>query len=231
MQINPDNTITVWSVVGAGAPLALPTTSLTGTVPATAIPAPTTSTIGGVQSKAAVANQFLTQIGTDGSVSQAQPAFSNISGVLAAAQRPALLNQQYATATLTGNSTDQTILTFTVLGGTLAAGRGIRVTLRFLNVGATSTLYKAFFGGTALFTYTDTNANNHEVQFMVFNQLGSTTAQVTMPGFHTFGASVTAPGTITDSAVNTAIDQIVKFTFNVANTVTITKYTWVIELL
>lgn len=50
------------------------------------LPNPGASSKGGVQSKAAVSNQFLTQIGTDGSVLAAQPAFSNISGTATVAQ-------------------------------------------------------------------------------------------------------------------------------------------------
>lgn len=45
------------------------------------LPDPTSTTKGGVFSYAAVANQFLTQIGTDGSVSSAQPAITDISGL------------------------------------------------------------------------------------------------------------------------------------------------------
>lgn len=50
------------------------------------LPFPTISSLGGVQSKAVIAHQFLTQIGTDGSVSSAQPAFSDISGTLGVSQ-------------------------------------------------------------------------------------------------------------------------------------------------
>lgn len=50
------------------------------------LPNPAASAKGGVFSYAAVSNQFLTQIGTDGSVASAQPAFSNISGTATVAQ-------------------------------------------------------------------------------------------------------------------------------------------------
>jgi hypothetical protein len=50
------------------------------------LPDPGASSKGGVYSKAAVSNQFLTQIGTDGSVLSAQPSFSNISGTVGLAQ-------------------------------------------------------------------------------------------------------------------------------------------------
>ena len=54
---------------------------VSGTLAAARLPAPTASSLGGVQSKAAVAHQFLTQIGTDGSVSQGQPAASDLTGL------------------------------------------------------------------------------------------------------------------------------------------------------
>lgn len=50
------------------------------------LPNPASSTKGGVKSYAAVSNQFLTQIATDGTVSSAQPAFTNISGIATIAQ-------------------------------------------------------------------------------------------------------------------------------------------------
>ena len=40
---------------------------------------PTATTIGGVKSKAAITSNFLTSIGTDGSIGQAQPAASDLS--------------------------------------------------------------------------------------------------------------------------------------------------------
>lgn len=51
-------------------------------------PAPTASTLGGVFSSAAGANQFATGVSTAGSLTYAQPAFSNLFGSIAAAQIP-----------------------------------------------------------------------------------------------------------------------------------------------
>src|SRR5262249_26584313 len=56
-----------------------------GTLASGRLPSPTASTIGGVQSKTAASNQFLTAINTDGSVSAAQPSAGNISGLAASA--------------------------------------------------------------------------------------------------------------------------------------------------
>jgi hypothetical protein len=50
-----------------------------GTLPAARLPNPAPTMLGGVESKAAVTHQFLTQIGTDGSVSAAQPAEADLS--------------------------------------------------------------------------------------------------------------------------------------------------------
>ena len=57
----------------------------TGTVPAARLPNPTASTLGGVQSKAAVTNQFLTSISTSGVPASAQPAAAGITGLAASA--------------------------------------------------------------------------------------------------------------------------------------------------
>lgn len=57
-----------------------------GTLPAARLPNPSASTLGGVQSYAAVSNQFINQISTSGVPSSAQPAFANLSGTALATQ-------------------------------------------------------------------------------------------------------------------------------------------------
>lgn len=52
-----------------------------GTVASARLPTPTSTTIGAVKSFASVSHQFLTQIGTDGSITAAQPAASDVSGL------------------------------------------------------------------------------------------------------------------------------------------------------
>lgn len=64
---------------------------ISGSVAASQLPNPGTSSLGGVFSKAAVTSQFLTSISSvDGSIGQEQPAFTDISGSVAASQMPAL---------------------------------------------------------------------------------------------------------------------------------------------
>jgi hypothetical protein len=53
------------------------------------LPFPTSVSIGAILSKAAVANKFLTAVNTDGTIGQAQPSFTNLSGTIAAGQVPA----------------------------------------------------------------------------------------------------------------------------------------------
>jgi hypothetical protein len=75
---------TVTSIV-AGAGLTGGTISTSGTI---ALANPSASTLGGVQSITAVSHNFLTSISTSGVPAQAQPAFTDISGSVTAAQLP-----------------------------------------------------------------------------------------------------------------------------------------------
>ena len=69
-----------------------------GTLPAGRLPTPSASTLGGVQSIAAVTSKFLTSISTAGVPAAAQPAFSDISGTIATGQVPTLNQNTTGTA-------------------------------------------------------------------------------------------------------------------------------------
>lgn len=58
------------------------------TISGSDLPTPGASSLGGVNSLAAVAHKFLTQIGTDGTITAAQPAFTDISGAATSSQLP-----------------------------------------------------------------------------------------------------------------------------------------------
>ncbi len=60
-----------------------------GTLAAARLPNPSSTTLGGVESIAAVSHQFITSISTSGVPALAQPAFTDISGAALAAQIPA----------------------------------------------------------------------------------------------------------------------------------------------
>ena len=74
-----------------------------GTVPAARMPAPTASTLGGVESLAAVTHNFLTSISTAGVPAQAQPAMADVS--------------DYSTGTFTPTDASGAGLTFTQQAG------------------------------------------------------------------------------------------------------------------
>jgi hypothetical protein len=66
----------------------LPAAALIGTLPALSLPNPSATTLGGVESIAAVAHNWITSISTSGVPAQSQPAFTDISGSVAATQLP-----------------------------------------------------------------------------------------------------------------------------------------------
>lgn len=64
-------------------------TDISGSVAASQLPNPSASTLGGVESAAAVTHQWINSISTSGVPALSQPAFTDISGVATAAQLPA----------------------------------------------------------------------------------------------------------------------------------------------
>jgi hypothetical protein len=78
--------------------------NITGTVAASQLPNPTSSTLGGVESLAAVANNFMTGISTSGVPTYSQPSFTNLSGSVAAAQMPAFTGDVTTTAGTTATT-------------------------------------------------------------------------------------------------------------------------------
>lgn len=63
---------------------------LTGTLPAASLPNPSATTLGGTRSISPITHDFLTGISTSGVPSQAQPAFTDISGTATTAQLPSI---------------------------------------------------------------------------------------------------------------------------------------------
>lgn len=140
-----------------------------------------------------------------------------------------LLDMQYSTSVLTGNSADQTVLSYTLPASRMAASKGIRVTARFLQVGTTATTYKLKFGGTTVWAAATTSASNGLATISLFNQPGVTNAQVVLGSASVISSAVLNAATIADSAIDTTSPVVVLFTFNVDATVTLTKYGWAVE--
>lgn len=68
--------------------ISLHSTDIVGTIPTGLIPAPTASTLGGVNSIASASHNWIAYIDTAGLPHQSQPAFSDISGSIAPSQIP-----------------------------------------------------------------------------------------------------------------------------------------------
>lgn len=66
--------------------ISLNAADITGTIPSGSLPPPTASTLGGVESIAAVSHQWINSISTSGVPSLSQPAFSDISGGISTSQ-------------------------------------------------------------------------------------------------------------------------------------------------
>ncbi|HZS63502.1 MAG TPA: DUF2793 domain-containing protein [Xanthobacteraceae bacterium] len=85
------------------------------------LPDPTATTKGGVKSLASVAHKWLNAIGTDGLPSATQPAFSDISGSVGAAQMPALTGDVTTSAGSVATSIASGVVTFAKLASAAIA--------------------------------------------------------------------------------------------------------------
>ena len=107
---------------GAAAPVAC------AILPTQAMPAPTASTLGGVESYAATTHQWLNSISTSGVPSSSQPAFTDISGSVGSTQMPALSGDVTSTAgtvaTTVGKINGAALGTTTATAGNVLVGDG-----------------------------------------------------------------------------------------------------------
>lgn len=141
-----------------------------------------------------------------------------------------LLNAQGSTGALTGNSSDQTIFTFTIPANVIGSGKGIRVKWSETHTsGTASVTYKLTFGSTALVSYSTADVTvQHIGQHEIINATGVQNSQIICNWVLT---NITQVQNATTAAENTANPLVVKLTFNVANTDQVTGRFWLIELI
>lgn len=147
------------------------------------------------------------------------------------------LNKQDVTGTLTGNSADQTVYTYTMPGGTLTSGKCLDINFSAKQLaGATVSTMKVFFGATAVAApgLAD-NANGTLFIFSVrvCNNTASTTNQwASSINTESFGSAAPPDSfsrvTVSTPTENTANPIIIKGTFNVVNTVTLAGEGWTV---
>ncbi len=144
-----------------------------------------------------------------------------------------LLSEQGATVPLTGDSTDKTVYSYTLPGGALQPGHGVRIQAWFTHTGGSAPVtYKLFFGS-GLYASASTPDNGHvlHLEDVVFNDSGATNSQhgaivqnlVTSQLYNAF-----APIT---SSVDTTADVTIKLTFNAANTDQVRGGEFLVELI
>lgn len=115
--------------VGSAGGLATPTSTL----PAAALPTPTASTLGGIQSLTCAANQWLNTVSTAGVPACAQPSASNLSdgntgtGTIVHATSPTLVTPTIGVATAT--SINKMAITAPATSSTLAVANGKTATI------------------------------------------------------------------------------------------------------
>lgn len=134
--------------------------------------------------------------------------------------------------TLTGNAADQVLATFTIPAGTIGVGQGIRITTNFAHtVGSASVTYKVRLGGTVLNTYASTSSGENQLQTVMMNKPGSTTAQATVFCLATINAVLNVCGATFAPAINTSGSLAVDLTFNVAATDQVRADMFLVELI
>jgi|SRR6185312_12344673 len=117
---------------------------ITGTVPPARLPAPTATTLGGVESLAAVSHNFLTSIATSGAPTQAQPAATDLS--------------DYAAGSWTPTDASGASLSFTVTDAVYRKIGALAVVSAVIVFPTTASGLAATIGGLPVARFTGTNA-------------------------------------------------------------------------
>jgi hypothetical protein len=143
-----------------------------------------------------------------------------------------LLNFQPNAAALPGNGTDQTMYTYTLKGGTMKAGQGVRILVAFQHTtGTASVNYRLTWGGTQVFSIPDTGTSFVETEFLIFNQPAVTNSQLEIQRPWIDATTIVRSGSANAQSKDSTVDQAIAFTFNVANTDQVTPYIWLVELI
>jgi hypothetical protein len=142
-----------------------------------------------------------------------------------------LLNEQGPASALTGNSTDQTVYSYTLPANVLQAGKSVVIEYwANHSSGAVAMTHKIFFGATAYLNVTG-NAATGQVYFkaVIANNSGVANAQHGSTVSSYEGATF-LPFTGLTSAIDTTAGVVIKATFNAANTAQLTPGQWKITL-
>lgn len=237
------NSVPALSRLGAGATNTYPKWNSLPDLVASSLPAAGTGS--------GAAHQFATSLNPDAAPTFAQPTLADINGGTAPASQTynfntdnitnailtgssnansvTLLNLQISTGTLTGNSSDQTLWTYTLPANTLGAGKCLTVKAFFSSPSSTSTVFKIFFGSaTTLNVTTGASSVILKADVNICNNPGVTNSQTWAVDSFTIGNLEFA--TTGTSAIDTTANQVVKMTFNNASPNTTLGALWKVSL-
>ena len=144
-----------------------------------------------------------------------------------------LLNFQPGASAVTGNSSDQTLYSFSIPANQIGAGKGMRVSAGFLhNLGSASITYKLILGSTTVCTYSASGGTLTENwQFEIINNPGVQNAQTARSTVFDGTTYIGCFSNNWTTAENLANADTIKATFNVANTDQVTPKFWLVELI
>lgn len=147
-----------------------------------------------------------------------------------------LLNRQDPSAIITGTSSPVTLYSYTLPANTLAAGKGLRVTVQYQHTtGTASATIALSIGGSSVSSYpTTTNQTGNVVtrwSFTWWNKQGLTNSNLYEDqNIVESNALIFGPRSIATS-IDTTVSQNIVFTFNVANTDQFTPMSFQVELI
>jgi hypothetical protein len=145
-----------------------------------------------------------------------------------------VLNNQIAATAITGTGAEATVYTYSMPSGTMGTNGLIRVTYCWSHTGSTGVVYKFYFGATSYNPVATSSSSSNVacITTLVQNQ-ASTTSQniVQQVGVGTGGVIIPASVTAATENTNSGSPIVIKFTFNVAATDSVTPKMWMIEKL
>ena len=162
------------------------------------LPNPSSSTLGGVESYAAVSHQWINSISSSGAPNSTQPGFSDLSGSLACSQRPALTGDTTtpagSCATTTSGVNGASIPTSASFVGTNSSGQLIAQAAPMRVAASSLTAQTASIGNTTL--YTPSAAGQYQVIVSLWTMVAGSSGTVsfsvsanTGSGAESFGSS------------------------------------------